>query len=77
MFDGEIVKKNFPFQKILSRFSSALFLFVSDLLMLIITKLSIKTAIRCSQKTQYVGSHKNLLYEGLFPSCTGYTGVNR
>ena len=35
MFDGEIVKKNFPFQKNLSQISSALFLFVSDLLMLI------------------------------------------
>ena len=42
MFGGEIVKKKkFPFKKILSRISSALFLFVSDLSMLIITKLSI------------------------------------
>ena len=42
MFEGEIEKKNFPLKKILSQISSALFfLFVSDLSMLSITKLSI------------------------------------
>ena len=62
MFDGESVKKKFPFQKILSRISSALFLFVLDLLMLIITKLSICHALKmmCMQQQPHT-VHVSLL----------------
>ena len=57
MFDGEIVKKKFTFKNILSRISSTLFLFVSDLSMLIITKLSIQTATTISLTIHFVLLH--------------------
>ena len=62
MFDGEIVKKEYSSKKILCQISSAPFLFVSDLSMLIITKLSIQTAITQSPMIDFLREKHTLAW---------------